>query len=178
MAKKTTIDSDTGEVLAEADAPDPVARGAGTAVSVSHLSSPDAITEALARLGFKAKRAVTRPLLKFDQRPVLIEIQSHFYQGKELPESKMAAPLMMDVRDLMTGTDCQAIVGAVLQSELARAYGNDRAQSVYDDRRSKDADRLAVAGDIDIVGRRFMIARIPADGKRYSVYSVTELDNA
>lgn len=185
MAKKTEtaakheaeiIDHETGEVLTDTDGAEPTGCGEGRSLTSSHLTSQDALNAALAKLGFKQKRAVTRPLLKFEAAPVIVEVQSHFYLGKEIPEAKYGAPLLMDVKDMLTGTDCQSIVGAVLQNELADAYGDDEAKAVFNNRKSTDADRAKIASHIDIVGRRFMIARIPVDGKRYAAYAVTELE--
>lgn len=154
----------------------PTGASASRAVAVdTNLNTKQKLDAALTRLGLRVERNVTRPLLKIGSGQVIVTVQGTFYEGREVPNSTMGVPLMLDVYDHMSMLDCTLIAGAVLQSEMVRAYGTEDMAKVFESKKSSNADKAAAAASLPINGKVFLIAKIPVDGKRYAAYSITEL---
>ena len=68
-------------------------------------------------------------------------------------EPKMAPARIMQVTDLQSGTRCEMVVGAVLESNLIETY----EKGTY-------------------VGKCFQVTRSKVEGKRYKNYSLIEID--
>jgi hypothetical protein len=104
---------------------------------------------------FQRKRSVTLPIFKFGATPLFLRFEGPIYQGERLESQKdMEPPHLAKVVDLTTGEEGLIVVGAVLLSELDRAY-------------PKDA----------YVGKSFEILKRKAEtGKKYSLWSIYEIE--
>lgn len=104
---------------------------------------------------FKVKRPITLPQLKLvEEQPIYVRMESMIYQGKEVPDSDMDAPLLVKVTNLETGELQEVVVGSVLNSVLT-----EDMEDSYE-------------------GLCFMITmHTKADGKRYRTYTIAEIED-
>lgn len=110
--------------------------------------------------GFKVAKLVTLPLSKWkNDVPKFLLFESDIFQGKELSVNKGKTEEkpadLANCIDLMTGEQCQIIVGAVLKSTLEEEY----PEGAY-------------------VGKAFQITQHRDTSKKYNTYSVAELEKA
>jgi hypothetical protein len=102
---------------------------------------------------FEAVKAVTRPVLRFGAQPEYVRIEGPMYQGEKIEKAKYEnVPTLLDVINLRTGEAMMMVCASVFISEMDRAYP-----------------------DASYVGKDFQVRKINTDGKKYAIWSITEI---
>ena len=102
---------------------------------------------------FAVVKAVTRPVLKFGVSPEYVRFEGPMYVGERLEKSKYDDPATLaEVVNLRTGEQMIMICYKVLSTELTKHYPND-----------------------GYVGKDFEIRKVAADGKKYALWSIAEI---
>ena len=112
------------------------------------------LTSAGTAPAFTVVKAVTRPVLRFGVQPEYIRIESPMYEGQVMPQSKIKdVPTLLEVINLKTGEAALMFCAQVFKQELSKSY-------------PKDA----------YVGKDFQVRKIKAEGARYALWSITEIE--
>ena len=102
---------------------------------------------------FTRIKSVTRPVLKFGAAAEYVRFEGPMYEGEKLKKSKYDDPATLaEVVNLRTGEQMIMICYTVLITELAKHYPND-----------------------GYVGKDFEIRKVVAIGKKYALWSITEI---
>lgn len=111
------------------------------------------VTSAGTAPSFAVVKAVTRPVLKFGVSAEYVRFEGPMYEGEKLEKSKYDDPATLaEVVNLRTGEQMIMICYTVLITELAKHYPND-----------------------GYVGKDFEIRKVAADGKKYALWSIAEI---
>jgi len=107
---------------------------------------------------FEKVKSITRPVIKFSGTPTIVQISGTIYLGEKIDggtaaQKAMEPPHMAEAIDMGTGEEGIIIFGAVLLSEITKAYPGDT-----------------------YIGKYFSISKKnAAEGKKYSLWSVHEV---
>ncbi len=124
------------------------------AVESPEVDTPaNGVSMAGTALEFEVVKSVTRPVLRFGAQPEYVRIEGPMYKGEKIEKAKYdSVPTLLDVINLKTGEAMVMVCATVFVSEIERAYP-----------------------DGSYVGRDFQIRKINTEGKKYAIWSITEI---